>query len=193
MSSKPRAPGRVRRMARLLVGRSTLRRPSDRLESTAALLLLAAFLAAVGGAALLGLSFCRSEDAAAARLHPGVAVLTQSAGADGSLVASARWRAPDGRQLSGTLSTFTTPGIAGQPAGARVQVWLTGAGQPADPPPGTVAVAIMASVIGIAALGGTVGVLSLCYLLCRRVLDRRRLEGWECEWARTGPRWTTLR
>lgn len=42
------------------------------------------------------------------------------------------------------------------------------------------------SVLGVQALAGTLlGV----WFAARRFLDRRRLRGWEAEWAVTGPRW----
>jgi hypothetical protein len=184
-------------MARLVVGRNPLRRHSDQIEGVALIVLTAAFLAAACGAALLGLSFCRSQDAAAARLHPAVAVLSQGDPVSDTLAPSgqvlARWRAPDGQQRSGLLDTVTAPGITGKPAGARVRVWVDEAGQPVQPPSGPVMVAITAVIAGIGALGGAAIVLSLCYLLCRRELDRRRLAGWEASWARVGPKWTTRR
>ena len=35
--------------------------------------------------------------------------------------------------------------------------------------------------------------LTLCYLLCRRALDRHRPTQWGPAWAATGPRWTSRR
>jgi hypothetical protein len=46
---------------------------------------------------------------------------------------------------------------------------------------------------GITIIGGAAVVLIFCYLLCRMVLDRHRLAGWESAWATVGPRWTTRR
>jgi len=190
-------PRRLPRMTRMLAGSNPLRRRSDRIEGIVLLLLSAVFLAAVGGAAFLGLGFCRSQDTAAADLHPAVAVLSRGAPETGTLGlladAPARWRAPDGQQRSGVLTTITVPGIAGAPAGARVRIWVTAAGQPAQPPPGQIAVVITAVMVGLSALGGAGITLVLCYFLCRRALDRRRLAAWESAWAQTGPRWTSLR
>lgn len=161
------------------------------------LLLLAAFLAALTAAAFTGLRFFQTQSAQAARLHPAVAVLSPSASAaDNQLPANeatARWQAPDGRPVSGILTTETAPDIWGAPAGTRVTVWLTGSGVPVPAPPGPAAVTLTAAVIGTAEAGGAGILLSICYFLCRVVLDRRRLAGWESDWELTGPRWTMRR
>jgi len=186
-----------RRLARLLIGRNKLRRPSDRIEGAVVLLLSAAFLAAVVAAPLFGADIYHSQRAAAARMHPAVAVLTQNGPYDGGVTgdgqAMARWPVSDGRQRSGLLTTQTAPGIWGASAGTRVRVWLTASGVPAEPPPGATVVLFTAIVIAISAACGAGIVLILCYWLFRLVLDRRRLAAWESAWALTGPRWTTRR
>jgi len=108
-------------------------------------------------------------------------------------VTAARWQAPDGQRRSGFLTTMTAPGIWGAPAGARVQVWLTGSGEPQAPPSGPWEVGFVSVMIaiGAACCGGIV--LIVCYWLCRRALDRRRLAAWASEWSVAGPRWTTRR
>jgi hypothetical protein len=187
----------MRRQARLLLGRNQLRRPSDRFEGAVVVLLLAAFLVAIAGAVLLGGHIYHAQRAAAARLRPSVAVLTQSgpdnAGLTGAGEATARWRAADGRQQSGVLTTTTTPGITDAPAGARVQIWLTASGQPAPQPPGPAEVMFTAVVIAISAACGAGTVLLGGYGLARLLIDRRRLAAWESAWALTGPRWTSRR
>jgi hypothetical protein len=196
MPRRAKAPGRLRKVARLLIGPSKLRRPSDRIEGAVVALLSAAFLAAMAYAAWLGWGLCRAEATAAARLHPAVAVLTRPTPADSGIPgtdAAARWRAPDGHQRSGVLTPVTAPGIWGAPLGTKVQVWLSASGTPVPPPPGTAAVAITAVVIGTATAGAAGIALGLCYLLCRTLLDRRRLAAWESDWELTGPRWTTHR
>lgn len=103
------------RLARLLISRNELRRTSDRIEGAVVVTLLASFLAAVVVTSLLGAQTYQSERAsAAARLRPAVAVLSQNG--PGNILAGygqarARWRAPDGRQRSGMLTTDTAPGI----------------------------------------------------------------------------------
>jgi hypothetical protein len=186
-----------RRLARLLIGRNKLRRPSDRIEGVVVLLLSAAFLAAVVAAPVFGAAIYRSQRAAAARMHPAMAVLTQNGPYDGGVAgdgeAMARWPTPGGRQRSGLLTTQTAPSIWGASAGTRVPVWLTASGEPAEPPPGATVVLFTAIVIAISAACAAGIALILCYWLFRLVLDRRRLAAWESAWALTGPRWTTRR
>lgn len=153
----------VRWLTRLFISPNKLRRPSDRIEGTVVVLLSVVFLAAVAAAPWFGVRFYHSQRAGAARLRPAVAVLTQAGpGSDYFLTsgeAAARWRAPDGQRRSGLLTTMTAPGIAGAPAGARVQVWLTGSGEPQVPPSGPWEVGFVSVVIAIGAVccGGTRG------------------------------------
>jgi hypothetical protein len=187
----------VRQWARMLMGRNELRRSCDRVEGAVVLLLLAAFLAAIAGTILLGGHIYRHQRAEAARLHPGLAVLTQSGpyntGLNAAGEAAARWHAPDGQERSGMLTTVNTPGIVDASAGQRVQVWLTRTGQPVPPPPGAAEVMFTAIVIGISAACGAGTVLIGGYGLTRLLLDRRRLAAWESAWELTGPQWTPRR
>lgn len=183
-----------RRAARLFIAPNKLRRPSDRIEGAVVVLLCVAFLAAVAAAPWFGVRFYQSQREDVTGLHPAVAVLTQPGPANGLLVtsgeAAARWRAPDGQRRWGFLTTTTAPGIWSAPAGARVQVWLTGSGVPEDPPsePSEVGFASVVIAILAACCGGIV--LFICYWLCRLALDRRRLAAWASEWSAAGPRWT---
>ena len=187
----------VRRLARLLIGRNTLRRPADRIEGIVIVLLAAVFLAAVAAASWLGVRVYHAQRVGADGLRPAVAVLTQAGPGNAYLPATgqaaARWRAPDGQRRSGFLTTMTAPDIGGAPAGARVQVWLTRSGEPETPPSGTWEVAFASAVVGIGAACCAGVVLVICYWLCRQALDRRRLAAWAGEWSVTGPRWTTRR
>jgi hypothetical protein len=195
MSGKTRAPSRTVRLARLLIGRNSLRRPSDRLEGLLVMLLAVVFLAAVAAAPYFGERVYQSQRAAAAHLHPATAVLTQSGPSDAYVTSAgqvtARWRAPDGQQKRGILSTATAPDITGATAGARVQVWLTGSGQPEAPPVGVTEARFSSVVIALGAVTGAAIALLICYWLGRLALDRRRLAKWASEWSLTGPRWTT--
>lgn len=188
-----REPGRLRRMSRLLIGRSVLRRPSDRIEAAVLALLSAVFLACTATAGLLGWRYCQAQTAQAARLHPAVAVVSQVVPATGypAAEAHAQWRAPGGQRRSGILTTITAPGIWGTQPGARVQIWLTATGNPAPAPPGGFCLVLSTVVLASVASAGGGLVLATCYLVSRAVLDRRRLAGWESDWALTGPRWTT--
>jgi hypothetical protein len=185
-------PNALRRLARLLRP-NALRRPSDRVELALVALLLAAFLATVIVAPFLSVRIDRSQSAAAQHLHPAVAVLSEGGpygnGLAGNGWAAARWRAPDGQQRTGTLTTLTAPAIWDASPGTRVQVWLSSSGIPTIPPPGP-GTALFTGVSIVMLAGIT---LMICYWLCRVILDRRRLAGWESAWARIGPRWTTRR
>jgi hypothetical protein len=193
MPGAPRMAARpLRRLARLLRP-NALRRPSDRAEYALVALLVAAFLAIVAVAPFLGARIDQSQSAAAEHLHPAVAVLSRGGpygnGLAGNGWATARWQAPDGRQVTGTLTTLTAPTIWNASPGTRVQVWLTSSGTPAIPPPGPGTLLFTAT--SLVMLAGVA--LVICYWLCRLILDRRRLAAWESAWARTGPRWTTRR
>ncbi|HUA30439.1 MAG TPA: hypothetical protein VMC03_16270 [Streptosporangiaceae bacterium] len=187
----------VRRSARMLIGRNELRRSCDRVEGTMVALLLAAFLVVIAGAFVLGTHIYARQRAEAARLHPSLAVLTQSGPYNTGLnvvgETTARWDAPGGRARSGMLTTVNTPGIWDAKAGQRVQVWLTAAGQPVAPPPGATEVMFTAIVIGFSAACGAGAVLLGGYGLTRLLLDRRRAAAWESAWELTGPQWTPRR
>ncbi len=196
MAGKNRVATRpLRWLARLLIGPSTLRRRSDRIEGAIVLLLSAVFLAAAVAAPYVGGRFYRAQRADADQLHPAMAVLTQKGPAETFLAsggqASARWRAPDGQLRSGTLTVQTVPALWNAPAGGRVQVWLTSSGEPESQPPGPLGALVASIVIAAGIVAGAVIVLFLCYWLCRLVLDRRRLAAWASEWSMTGPKWTT--
>jgi hypothetical protein len=185
----------LRRPGRLLLGRNELRRPTDRLEGTVVAFLAAALLAAAVAAASFAGHLYRSEYAATARLHATVAVLSQPGpvAATPAAAATVRWRLPNGRQRSGTLTAVTFPAIYGAPAGASVRVWLDRAGQPLPSPSSASDLIADALAAGISSTAGAALVLALCYSLCRIALDRHRLAKWESAWAATGPRWTSRR
>jgi hypothetical protein len=197
MPREPRSSSRLLpRLARLVIGHNGLRRRSDRIEGGLIVMLSAVFLAVVVATSLIAAHIYRSQRMAAARLHPVAAVLSQTGPSDiltGYGQVRARWRAPDGQQRAGTLTTDTAPGIWNAPAGARVRVWVTASGQPAAPPPGRSAMILSALLVPFWGAGTAAVVLVICYWLGRLMLDRRRLADWESAWALTGPRWTSRR
>jgi hypothetical protein len=197
MAGKTRVATRLVRTARLLVGHSSLRRPSDRLEGFIIALLCAAFVAALAAAPSFAQWLYHNQRTAAAQLRPATAVLTQGGPSNGvntsGATAAARWRAPDGRQLKGVLTTLTAPAISGAPAGTRVQVWLTRSGQPQQPPVTPAGAMLSCAIFTIGAVSGVAVALLLCYWLCRLAIDRRRLAAWAAEWTLTGPKWNTRR
>jgi hypothetical protein len=193
MPGEPSMAARLLRRLDRLLRPNALRRPSDRIELAVAALLLAAFLAVLVAAPFLGARIDQAQSAAAEHLHPAVAVLTGDGpygnGLAGNGWVAAHWQAPDGQPRTGTLTTLTAPAIWNASPGTRVQVWLTTTGAPAIPPPGPGA--MLFTTVALVMLAGIA--LMICYWLCRVVLDRRRLAGWESAWARIGPRWTTRR
>ena len=196
MPAAPPAAHPLARLARLLIGSNALRRPSDRFECAVVVTLLAAFIGAVTIASFLGAHIYQSERAAMASLRPAVAILTQSGPIDivnGAGEAKARWRAPDGEERSGLLTTVVAPAIGSARLGSHVPVWLTRSGDPAAPPPGEMAMLLSAIGLPMWLLIGAGAVLTYFYWLSRLILDKLRLAAWESAWARVGPRWTTRR
>ena len=156
-------------MLRMFVRRNELRRSSDRIEGVVVVVLMAAFVAAFVVAGLIAAHIYRSEQA----------------------TAMATWRTSDGAARTGLLTTDVVPGIYGEPAGAAVQVWLGRSGDPAPPPQGAGGMAIGATMAGLAIIVVAATVLTFCYRLCQRGLDRRRIANWSSDWAVTGPQWTS--
>jgi hypothetical protein len=196
MRGSARRAGRPpQHLARRLLGRNELRRPADRIETAVIVCLVAAFLTAAVAAACFAGHLYQSEHTAAAGLRPAVAVLSQPgpAATAQTAAAGARWRLRNGTERSGTLTTVTAPAIYGAPAGTSVQIWLDRSGEPAAPPANPADMIFSALLAGIIATAGAAVVLILCYTLCRTVLDRHRLAGWESAWAAVGPRWTSHR
>jgi hypothetical protein len=196
MRGSARRMGRpLTRLGRLLLGRNELRRPADRIEAAVIASLAAAFVAATVAAACFAEHLYQSQHTAAARLRPAVAVLTQPgpAATTPAAAATARWRLPNGTERSGTLTTVTAPAIYYAPAGTVVPVWLDRSGQPVPSPPSPGDMIVDALFTGVSVTAGATLVLSLCYLLCRTILDRHRRGRWDSAWAAVGPRWTSHR
>jgi hypothetical protein len=51
--------------------------------------------------------------------------------------------------------------------------------------------AVGATMAGLAVVVAAATLLTFCYRLCQRLLDRRRLANWSSAWAVTGPQWTS--
>ena len=184
------------RMVRMFLRRNELRRSSDRFEAVIVATLIALFVAAVIVAAFLAAHVYRSEQATSASLRQTVAVLSWPGAVTETPIlheatAMATWRLSDGTTRSGLLTTTVAPGIYGQPAGASVPLWLDRSGAPSNPPPGAGAMAIGATMAGLASILASASLLAFCYRLCQRGLDRRRLANWSSDWAVTGPQWTS--
>lgn len=190
------ADGVPARMLRMFVCRNQLRRSSDRIEGVVVAVLMAAFVAAFVVAALLAEHVYCSEQATAASLRPTVAVLSWPGSVTETPIlhqatAMATWQLSDGATRSGLLTTNVAPGIYAKPAGTSVQVWLNPSGVPEQPPQGVGGMLIGAMMAGLAVVAAAACALTLCYRLCQRGLDRRRLANWSADWAVTGPQWTS--
>ncbi|WP_250401763.1 Rv1733c family protein [Streptomyces cellostaticus] len=102
--------------------------------------------------------------------------------------AEVRWTEP---------GTGTRNAVARVPADSRagdvVTVWFDARGRAVAPPPNEVAVWQHTVAVGLCAAGGSVAVILLGYAVQRRAALRHRMDEWEREWARTGPRWTQPR
>jgi hypothetical protein len=190
--------GRLPRPARLIFGRNELRRPCDRIEGAILLTVSAAFLTVLALAALLAGHIYNSQRAAAARLQPTVAILSEPGPAVANALnptapvqAQATWRLADGAKRSGLLTASTAPAIDDAWAGSTVPVWLNRSGDPQPPPPAQDEIVADALTAGAVLATGAGALLAFCYWLARRALDRHRLTRWEQAWAVTGPRWTS--
>jgi hypothetical protein len=96
----------------------------------------------------------------------------------------ARWTA-DGRQHVGYI-----PAPAKSRAGRTVPVLLNASGQVQPPPPTAAQASARVDTATTVALCLLALVLAGLSWLARRILDRRKLAGWESEWLVVGPRWS---
>jgi hypothetical protein len=173
-----------------------LRRRTDKFAAGLTAALLAVFLiagpllaaAAAGWAARTAAADRHAERSwhrvSAVLLH-GASLSASFAGYTGYSWAPARWTAPDGRTRAGDIPVSVTAA-----AGQSVPLWVDQAGWPAGPPPAHRAVLARETAAAAVAII-CLGIVLLCVAdLARWRLDRRRLAGWEAEWAAVGPRWT---
>jgi hypothetical protein len=91
----------------------------------------------------------------------------------------------------GTQTTAPGPAVYRVPAGAAVRGWPGHSGQPRLLRPGPRDRSADALLAGTTITVGAAVALILCYRLCRAVLDRHRLAGWDSAWAVVGPQWTS--
>ena len=181
--------------ARLGLDGNSLRRQTDRIAAFATVGLLVVFLVAAPIAAIVAghwayrWSVSQQQDQRSWRQV--TAVLLQKAPVEpGSFDASgswtlARWTPPGEHARDGVI-----PVAAGTPLGSRVRIWLDRSGRWAGLPLSQqivvvrVTTAVIGAVIMIAAVLAAVGCVG------QRLLDRRRLAGWEADWNTVGPQWT---
>lgn len=97
----------------------------------------------------------------------------------------ARWTTPAGHPMRGLIAAR-----AGARAGTRTPIWIRPSGRWAGTPLSRASaqlrvwLAVVATVILLAA------VLTCASATVWRLLDRRRLAGWEAGWKAVGPQWT---
>jgi hypothetical protein len=195
--------GWLTRLARRFwISNNRLRRRTDRIEAWITAGLIAVFLA---GAPLSIITAGRWAEQAVVReqhsqqsWHRVAATLLETAPAQPQfefglpwnpvVLVLADWMGPDGRDRIGQI-----PVKAGTWAGRTVEVWVDRLGRPTGPPlPGSVLAERVTSARALAPAALAALLLVLAWLI-RRLMDRRRLAGWEADWARTGPRWTRRR
>jgi hypothetical protein len=101
-----------------------------------------------------------------------------------TVLAPVRW------VLDGHSHIANVPVASDTPAGSRVPVLLNGAGKLEMPPLSAAQMddrVFADTLVAVAALAVLLAFLSWAI---RRLLDRRRLAGWESEWLAVGPRWS---
>ena len=206
---RTRAPGerraqRVSSLARVINGvrpdHNPLRRPVDRLEGLAVIVLAAVALIATPliafGAGRWawdgGMATARAEQAS---WHQVSAVVLQGAprprhdpyGAVYLAQVPVRW-AVDGISHTGQVTT-----TAGVRTGATVTIWTGPAGQLTNAPLAQAQIAHQAFFAGMVAVLGFSLLLGVTALVIRRILQRRRMAAWDAEWRATGPLWSNHR
>lgn len=174
-----------------------LRRREDLIEGWLMPVAVVVFLALSPVVAIATGALVHADNAASrhveASYRPVRGVLLQSApgpeesddGANAWLVSTpARWMA-GGRPHRGYV-----PAPARTAAGSVVTVWLDRAGRVELPPLTSAQASDRVIVATVTALAALAMLLAGLPWLGRKVLDRRRLAGWEAGWLAVGPRWT---
>ena len=173
--------------------RNPLRRRSDVIE---AWVLLVACVLALAGSLVVGLAAQgaveRDLDRQRVERQAVTAVLVEDASgkppagaADGDRVwVTARWTAPDSSTHTG--QTKVRPDT---PAGTRVTVWTDKHGALTSKPVTHEEARFQATLVGVLAAVITCGAVAGGACVVRACLDRRRMEQWAAEWARTDTPW----
>jgi hypothetical protein len=176
--------------------RNPLRRATDRIETVVLAVLMITFLAGAPFAALAtgawthGIAQRTQLSQLTSRFQVQAVVMkvtelsTVGFALDGQ--AEARWRAPDGREVTGEVAV--PPGTA---VGRTIQVWTDRAGAVTNAPLVDSQVTnqtVLGEALGVIVTGG---VLTLAGELVLWTLNKRRMAAWDADWHATGPRWTT--
>lgn len=171
------------------LGRNSLRRGSDRIESAVLWLALVASLLLLPVSAAFGTSVEETNARTAAELRAtGTQVVARTLDAvaitpSTTVVVShpvrAAWTDANGVQHEGTVRV-----PQGTRAGTELRVWLDQAGTPVDPPKDGGLAAFLGTLAGVSAfIGGLFGIWSLVWMV-RFLLDRLRLRRWQADWQR---------
>jgi hypothetical protein len=190
-------------LQRMGFDRNPMRRGSDRIQSVLRAVVLTAFV--LGGPAVTAcachvayVAGLRSGQAQAAALHrvPAVVlhvILIATAwrhppAMGGPALLSVQWTAPSQSSRTGLIRYGGHADV-----GSVVMISVDASGRLARAPHSHASAADRA--IGAAAVTPMILALGLCavYLAGSRILDRRRLAGWEAEWLSVEPRWTKRR
>jgi hypothetical protein len=193
-AGRPRVSTRLAR--RLGLDGNALRRRPDVIAAWLMPVAVIAFLALSPAVYALTIAQVHADNAAA-RLaerswHQVTGILLQAApgaaqtgtgGDSWTVLAPVQWTA-DGRTQSANL-----PVPAASPLGSHVPVWLNQAGKPQIPLSAAQAGDRVIADLLVALAALAVALAGLAWVV-RKVLDRRRLSGWEVEWMAVGPRWS---
>ncbi|MCX5562816.1 hypothetical protein [Streptomyces sp. NBC_00038] len=173
--------------------RNPLRRLSDVLE---AWVLLTAYVLALVGAFLAGMATqgaverhldqqrVERQAVAAALVEDAKDKPPAGAADDDRVWVTARWTAPDGSTRTG--QTKVGPDAR---AGTRVTVWTDQHGVLTSKPVSHEEARLQSALAGALTAMITVGVVAGGACAARAWLDRRRMEQWAADWARTDTRW----
>jgi hypothetical protein len=176
--------------------RNPLRRTTDRVETAVLVLLVTVFLIGAPFAALATGAWVHgmarqaqlAQEASLTRVTAVVVsdTVPPAGGQDLAWQAQARWRAPDGHEV-----THEVPVASDTVAGGKLHLWTDRTGDVATAPLTDSQVAdqtaigkglgVIASVVALILAGG----------LALWALDKRRMAAWDADWHATGPRWTT--
>ena len=91
---------------------------------------------------------------------------------------------------NGVQRTADVPARSGSTAGSKVIVWLDRAGKVHMPPLTKAQASDRVEVTQVIILAALAVLLAIMALLSHRILDRRRLAGWEQAWLSVGPTWS---
>ncbi|WP_028800259.1 hypothetical protein [Streptomyces sp. 142MFCol3.1] len=172
--------------------RNPLRRRSDALE---AWIMLAAWVLIVLSGVFAGLLTARTVERGLAveraQWRSVAAQLTEDAvgtgateSASGLVWAKVRWTAPDGSAHTGQARVY-----AGTEAGTPVTVWTDRQGRLVTKPATASQAQTRSAMVGVLVGVSAAAVPFVGGRLARGRLERRRMDQWDQEWARIGPRW----